>query len=411
MKILAIALAPEAQQFIKGYPPKGAWLFLRPDTEISRLATLAINDDFFYLDTRVQQLVPSNEYDLVLARVDFAQEKIANWLVEEFSRINQSVVLFGPQVTAWNNAPPEWVTHRVKGDITNIFTEICNDARRQRLKSVYEAPNQPSYTVPKQGIGKRPVMNYTYQTIQFVRGCACPEDLRSFCPEYLYYQGKVLLRPREEVIGEVLSLPGKHIHLLDDDIARFPDYYTELFRLLWNYHRHWTVTAGDEIFRHRNFIQLIAKAGTKIIFLNETFLNPRIPQALKDATVVKRLYRRVKFLQSRRMLVGAKLTLRVDEPNFPGIARLLSRIDLDFVEIRFIASQADGKTTLVPVSYHPGLKPDEPAWVKSHFYSFTALVDRFVRRPRRVGFYSTAMYLIPYSLAYRQNFLEGVPYP
>ncbi len=411
MKILAIALAHEAQQFTRGYPPKGPWLLLRPDTEISRLATLAVNDEFFYLDARVQPLEPSREYDLVLVRVDFTQKKIARWLVEEFLRIDQPVVLFGPQVTAWGDTPPPWATHRVKGDITTIFADIVRDARQQRLKLLYEAPDRPNYVVPKPNIGKKPMMNNGYQSIHFVRGCACPDHLRIICPEYLYYRNVTLLRRKEEVIGEVLSLPGKHIHLLDEDIARFPDYYTEVFRWLWNYRRHWTVHAGDTLFHYRDFIRLIAKAGTKIIFLNDTFLSPRIHQALKDPGVVKQLYRRVKFLQSRRMLVGAKLTLRVDETDFPGIARILSHIDLDFIETRFISNQPDGRIELVPISYHPVLKADEPAWIKSHFYSLPALIDRFVRRPRRVGFYSTTCYLIPYSLAYRQNFLEGVPYP
>ncbi|NPV13349.1 hypothetical protein HPY86_00225 [candidate division WOR-3 bacterium] len=411
MKILAVALADEAQRFVPGYPPKGAWLFLRPDIEISRLASLCVSDQFIYLDERVEKIEASPDFDLVLARCNFGQEETARWMVEEFARVKQPVILFGPAVTAWGTNPPPWVTNRVIGDITSVFAEIRTDALHHQLKPLYQAPFQPNYVVPKYGLGKRPVMNTLYQTAQFVRGCACPESLRHLCPEYLYYRENTRLRRKDEVIGEILSLPGKQIHLLDEDITRFPEYYYDLFKILWNYRRHWSVNAGDTLFRYPDFIRLLAKAGTKIIYLNDTFLTARLKAALVSPKLTKQLYHRVKFLQSRRILVGVRLTLTIDEKKFNAIATLLSRIDLDFVEVRFTTDGPDGKKHLVPLTYHPLLKPEDPAWVKNRFYALSALIDRFIRRPRRVGFYSTAAYLIPYSLAYRQNFLEGLPYP
>jgi hypothetical protein len=55
--------------------------------------------------------------------------------------------------------------------------------------------------------------------------------------------------------------------------------------------------------------------------------------------------------------------------------------------------------------------PTEPAWLKNRFYSMETMIDRLVRRPRRVGVFTTAVYLLPYSAAYRQSFLEGLPWP
>lgn len=411
MKILAVALADEAQRFVRGYPAKGARLLLRPDIEISRLATLRGEDQFLYLDQRVEPVEPSAEFDLILARCNFGQEENAHWLVAEFGRLNQPVILFGPAVTAWGENPPHWAIHRVKGDITSVFDEIRADARHHQLKPLYESSYQPRYVVPQSGLGKRSIMNTNYQPVQFVKGCACPEPFRHLCPEFLYYRDRTLLRRKDEIVGEILSLPGKHIHLLDEDIARFPDYYRALFKLLWNYHRHWSVNASDALFNYPDFIHLLAKAGTKIIFLNDTFLTFRLKMALKSKELTKQLYRHVKFLQARRILVGAKLTISINEKNFSEIAALLSRIDLDFVEIRFTTRGPDGKEQLLPLSYHPMLKSVDPLWVKNRFYALGALIDRFLRRPRRVGFYSTAAYLIPYSLAYRQNFLEGLTYP
>jgi len=411
VKILAVATAAEAQRFVKGYPPKGARLLLTPDSEISRLATLAFNDTFVYIDDRVEPAEPDSVFDLVLVRVDFNHEESARLIVEKLGEIGKPAVLFGPQVTLWKETAPEWATHRVIGDITNVWGKIRSDAEKKCLQPVYISPPVPNYIVPHSGLGKPLLMNTNYQAIYFVRGCTCPEEVKSLCPEFLYYQENCLKRSKEEILGEVLSLPKKHIHLLDEDIARYPDFYYEMFRLVWGYRRHWTVNASDRIFDYPNLIRLIAKAGTKIIFLNESFLGPRLEQALRDESVAKWLYRRVKLLQSRRLLVGTRLTLPAAGANYTKIAGLLRRVDLDFLEVRFTENSQNGKKRILPITYHTQLQADEPAWVKGQFYAMDALLDRFSRRPRRVGFYSTGWYLIPYSLAYRQNFLEGLPYP
>ncbi|MGC9110938.1 MAG: hypothetical protein ACP5JB_03620 [candidate division WOR-3 bacterium] len=408
MKIVAVASTFESQRFASGYPPKGARLFLRPDVEICRLAALSPEVDFVYRDERVEVVEPE-ECQLAVVRIDFNQE--ARSVVERFTEAGIPVVVFGPEVTTWQDEVPAWVRYRVTGDITLVWRLVLQDAEAGRLQPVYSAPAAPHYVVPRFLVPQPKLMNTGYQAVQFVRGCACLPEHRQFCPEYLYYREQSAFRNREEIIGEVVSLPGKYIHLLDEDVARYPEYYYRLFALLWRYRRHWTVNAGERIFEYPQLIRLLSKAGVKIVFLNETFLNRRLEAALIDNKTVKWLYRRVKFLQSRRMLVGARLVLPAAGADYQRIATLLSRIDLDFIELRFVTVDGNSRMRLVPVSYHPLVQPDEPAWVKSRFYGFDLLLDRFLRRPRRVGFHSTAWYLIPYSLAYRQNFLEGIPVP
>jgi len=411
VKILAVAAAATAQKFVKGHPHKGAWLFLRPELEICQLWALAINDDFVYIDERIATVEYNSDFDLVLVRVDFNQDSSARLITEAFEQLGKPVVIFGPLVTFWQNQPLGWVKHRVVGDITLVWEQIRADVAHGRIQPVYVAPPRPNYVVPRMPAEGPAVLNTGYQPIYFVRGCACPQSYQKLCCEYLYYHDNAFFRPREEVVGEIVSLPHKHIHLLDEDVARFPDYYYNLFRLVWGYRRHWTVNASDRIFNYSELIRLLAKSGTKIMFLNETFINPRLDLALKDEAMVKWLYRRVKLLHSRRILVGAKMVLPANGADYVRISNLLYRIDLDFIEVRFIKSGSDGKPELVPITYHPMLQPDEPAFVKSRFYALDVLLNRFVRRPRRVGFHSTGWYLIPYSLAYRQNFLEGLSSP
>ena len=409
MNVLAVALADESQRFIKGYPPKGARMFLQPNIEVMRIAALLQpGDDLRYIDERVDAAEPGDG-GICLVHVGLGQDDRARELQRNWTGRGCTPVFFGPQVSAWRDAAPIWCSPRVVGDITDVWDRLRADAGSGNLQPLYRATGRPGYVAP------RPVkvnleMDSGRQTIQFVRGCFCPEPIKPLCPEHLYYGNSRLMRTPEEVIGEVITLPRKRIYLLDEDVAALPDYYYDVFRELWNYRRQWVVNASDRLFEHPRLIRLLAKAGTKVVYLNETFLLGRLEQAITDPRVVRQLYRRVKSLQAAKMLVGARLALPA-EPGTPTdydkIASVLRQIDLDFVEPRFLGP--DG--SLVRVAYRPMVTSGEPAWLKNRFYSMETIADRLVRRPRRVGFFTTAVYLLPYSAAYRQSFLEGLPWP
>lgn len=413
MRTLALALADEAQRFVKGYPPKGSWLFMRPNHDISRLAGALTGEDVLtYVDERCEPLKWSGDEDLCLVHVGFGDEHESARIAGRLRGSGIEPVFFGPQATAWDDAAPNWVHRHVIGDLLLAWPQLRRDSAEQTPRSIYRAPRTPEYFPASRSIGRAPQMNARDQTIAFRLGCACPNTARRWCPSYLYHGDETRLRERDEVIGEVLTLPGKHIDLLDDDVASEPEYYFELFRHLWNYRRLWKVRASDKLFQYPWLIRLLAKAGTRIVFLDESFLGDRIEEATRDERLGRALYRRIKFLQSRRMLVGARIMLDLELPHdYRAITRLLRRIDLDFLELRCTVRNREGKKALQPTRYRPMLSSDDPAWIRNSFYNLSSIGNRAARRPRRVGFYTTVRYLLPYSLSYRQNLLEGLPYP
>jgi len=416
VRILAVGLAHDNQQFAEGSPPKGAWLFLQPDLECARLASLVpAEDEFAYADLRTEAVEHLPAADLTLVSVGFGHETLARQVAARAAETGRPVVFFGPvPTTTWGQSPPEWCRHHVAGDIVNVWSELTQDARGGRLRPHYAAGGGPAHVPIRPGLGRWPLMNSRHQRMSFVRGCSCPDSVRGLCSEYLYHGRDLVPRSREEVCGEVLTLPGKHIQLLDDDVARLPDYYLDVFRRLWNYRRHWTVNAGTGLFRRPELIDLLAKAGTRTVFLNESFVSDRLAEVMADERLRRSLFRRVKLLQSRRILAGARLTLELrpdSRTDFTRVARTLQLLDLDFLEARFVSDEPGSGRRWVPVCYRPKMEPADPAMARVRFYSWSAILNRLVRRPRRVGFYTTALYLLRYSLAYRQNLLEGIPYP
>ncbi len=412
MTILGWALTDESRRFIRGFPTRGSWLLRLPNLEFSRLAELLpLSWTLVYQDERVEPLDFNRPADLYLVHAELDHESEARAVVAELTSAGRRCLLFGPLPSAWADHPPSWTGPRVVGDILNAWPEIAADISSGRLKELYRAPPVPAHFPCRHGLGPQVVMNTAEQRTCFIRGCACPEAAWPFCSERLYFGDRRLVRPPEEAIGEVLSLPRKHVRLLDEDVASDPDYYAALFRHLWNYHKHWTVNSSDRLFGHPGLIRLLAKAGTKVVILNESFLAGRVDAVARDRQTLRRLYRRVKYLQARRMLVGARILVRVDSspaPDYRAIATAIRRIDIDFVEPRFIAGSADGTLKTVPAPYRPMVDVSEPAWVKNDFYSMGAILNRLARRPRRVGFYTTSRYMMPYSFAYRQDYLEAI---
>lgn len=413
MRILAVALADRAQRFVKGYPPKGAWFFLTPNLDISRLAQVARDSDSLsYLDLRVAPLEVNGNSGLVIVHVDFGQSEAAREAGLLASGKGLPCLFFGPEVTARQSDHQELPGGLVIGDIVSAWPALRQDAMERRLQPVYRAPTRPEYCPPLRPFGRWPEMNTTAQATRFIVGCHCSPAFAAWCRDRLYYGSERLRRRGDEVVGEILSMPGKNIALLDDDVAADPGYYEEVFRHVRHFRRYWTVRAGPDIFRYPRFIRLLAKSGVRMVFLNEDFLDGHIESAARDGRRLRELYRCVKTLQSSRMLVGARVPIRFnpeEPPDFEPLVDCLRRIDVDLVEPRFLVPDGHGGWRPQRFSYRPMLTNREPGWLSNRFYAMSSIINRLVRRPRRTGFYTTARYLLPYSLAYREDFLEGLP--
>jgi hypothetical protein len=408
VKFTALALADDAQRFAPGYPPKGAWLLMHPNDAALRLSGLAgPGDRFRYADERVEQFEPDGDEDLLLIHVDVFQEGRARTVADAHPDL--PLVFFGRQPSRWGTSPPAWVRSTVTGDPAAVWAELRADAAAHSLKRTYTATG-PRHQSPDRGLALHPDLNASVPAVRFARGCACPGSTRNLCAEWLECGGVTSYRAVDEVVGEVLELPGKRLRLLDEDVAANPDYYTEVFTALWNLRREWTVNASDRLFAHPRLVRLLAKAGVRLVTFNDSLLIDRLPRACADPAARRRLYRLVKSIQAARIIVAARVPVDLGPAphDFEQPARVLAQVDLDIIDAWFYHRTTAGAIEPVSVIYRPGISPADPAWLKERFYSLGAIIDRTARRPRRVGFYSTAVNLLPRSLAERQDFYEGM---
>jgi hypothetical protein len=426
MHILAVSLADDSRRFIRGFPPKGARLLLNPDLEIAGLASVAHPDQIVYQDEKVEPLDLSVPFDWALLSTDFWQESRIREVALDLRGRGKPVVLFGPIATTRGAELSSVADAVVAGNILNVWGELRADAERGQLKRAYVASTRPAYAVPNYEQARKPVFEPSFQCLRAIVGCRCPELVRPYCRQYLYHRDELLKRNLEELAGEVLDLRGKHVYLLDEDIAEDREWYQEFFSRVWRFKREWTVLAGARLFSDPRYIHLLAKAGVRVVTLTEDWLNQGLlTRMMLNRGLVRQVRNQVRLLHRQRLLVGARVSLFLnpDQPfDYVSTYKVIETLSIDFLQVRtfgkigtppIFAAKTGGVPIFQPlfVSYQPGLAPDLPTWWKNQFYGLGSIIKRSMRRLVRVGFYSTFRYYYPRSLAFRQNFLEGIAYP
>lgn len=399
-KILFVYLPAISLWYREYFPPKGAKYFLKEKEEISQIKNLI---NFDCQDLRLRKL-EFKDYTHIFVYCDFLSD--FSTIISTIELIKEKndkrkIFLFGPLITHYFYYQPslfenlqEKNVSLIVGFLPNIIKEVL-----EKEKNIYFASPFPNYLpVPAK--------------ISLIIGCHCLPIFKPFCKNFLYFRDNIKIRKIKEVIGEIINQPEKTIAIDDEDIASNLDYYTDFFSFVRRFRKHWLVKASYKIFESSQFIHLLAKAGVKIIYLNETWLTLEDILTKEVNKLVKEKRKEVKTIQKEKILVGANLSFVLEnkEINFKKLYNLLKKIDFDFLEVRFFVKENQG-FRLENIHYQPFLRENSPAVLKREFYSLKNIIYRLSKRPRRIGFYNTLFYALPLNLAYRQNFLEGIPYP
>jgi len=360
--------------------------------------------EFSYFDERIERFEEERLGEFVFLYTPFFVpfERIRE-IAHQLEGKGKRVILFGPLISKKPEMAGEF--SHIRGSLLNIFPEVKEDCLAGRLGERYDADFNPIYLPPRWDL-RIPGMEANFHFINFILGCRCPEEMRPFCSQAIYYRDRVKKRGKEEILGEVVTLPYKRIFLLDDDISSDRNYYYDIFSSLWQFRKEWVVNASKACLKEIDFLRFLGKVGVRILYLREDFLTSEEIYSLNQELVKEKRWG-VKRIQSERILVGIRIALFLKpDVDYEPIFRHLVEIDPDFIEILFFQDSE----IFYPV-YHPLLTPKEPLWLKASFYSVRAIVSRLLKRPRRVGLYTTLFYSLPLNLSYRQNFLEGIPYP
>lgn len=157
----------------------------------------------------------------------------------------------------------------VIGDAESVWEELLDDFSRKNLKRIYNKPLENLINLPRPNhsvFDKR----YWFSSIQTSRGC--PMNC-SFCSVQAIYHGKYMVRPVNEILDEIETVPNKVIAFIDDNLVGNSIDRSEIIYGLLNgmidrkMNKFWWSHASMDVAFNEKFLKLAAKSGCKMLFI------------------------------------------------------------------------------------------------------------------------------------------------
>lgn len=325
-------------------------------------------------------------------------------IADEYRRQGVRVVLGGIHASA---LPEEAIRHAdavVIGEAENVWPQLIQDFRTQRLKPLYKSDGFADLTnlpLPRRDLLKKG-MTFSPCSLQTSRGCPFRCD---FCSVTRFFGGTYRTRPVEEVIREIELSGKKRWIFIDDNIIGNTRYARELFRRLIPLKIRWVGQSTLLISADGELLNLAVRSGCRGLFigfesLNEASLkgvNKGFNRVRDYETSIKKLHdhgillcasfvfgfdhddpsvfeRTLDFLKRNKVGVAA-LTILVP---FPG-TRLYQKLHEEGRILTRDWSKYNYTTAVFrPRLMEPHTLEEGTRWVISEFYSRSSVLSRFV---------------------------------
>lgn len=218
-------------------------------------------------DENFEPLEPQ-EADLVGITAFTCNARRAYEIAAIYRRQGTPVVMGGMHASAVPEEALQYVDSVVLGEADGVWQEVVKDFQAGALQKTYQGP-QPSCA----GLVKprRDLLDPRYRlaTVQTSRGC--PFDCE-FCAVTQFFGRTYRLRPVEEVLDELESIPQAELFFLDDNIVgsgqRSFAHARELFQGMIDRRlgKRWTGAASVNLLDEPDLMRLAAESGCVTLF-------------------------------------------------------------------------------------------------------------------------------------------------
>ena len=211
-------------------------------------------------DERVETIPLDEPTDLVAMTVETYTARRAFQLATAFRRRGIPVVMGGYHPTFLPDECSAFADAVVLGDAEGIWPAVVADARRGRLRPVYQQGDYPALT--NQPLPDRSVFagkSYAPVTlVQYGRGCRFNCD---FCSIHAFYGNSLRQRPVRAVCDEIERAGRKYVFFVDDNLFVDVPKAKELFAAIKPLGVSWFCQTSIDIARDRALVALMAKSG------------------------------------------------------------------------------------------------------------------------------------------------------
>ncbi|NOY54174.1 MAG: B12-binding domain-containing radical SAM protein [Deltaproteobacteria bacterium] len=210
--------------------------------------------------------------DLVAVTVLTLTSKRAYEIADAFRKEGVKVVLGGPHVYFFPEEAAKHADALVLREAETAWPPLLKDFLNGDMKARYEGEHlhdMKGLPRPRLELLRR----NAYHTVNVIEtGRGCPHRC-TYCSVTLYWGHTFRLRPIEEVIEEIRSMPPGEIAFIDDNIIGSPRRAKELFRAITPLKRTWASQADLKIARDPELLRLCAESGCRWLFMGLESVN------------------------------------------------------------------------------------------------------------------------------------------
>ncbi len=276
---------------MSSFKPKPSLLLIQPAQESDRLGTKRKRKtgfpkvtlpllaayaegrfDVHIIDESVDDIDFNMKPDLVAITILTLTSKRAYEIADTFRKEGIQVVLGGPHVYFFPEEAARHADALVLREAETAWPPLLNDFLNGGIKARYEGEHlhdMKGIPHPRLELLRRDA----YHTINVIEtGRGCPHRC-TYCSVTLYWGHTFRLRPVEEVIEEIRSMPPGEIAFIDDNIIGSPKRAKELFRAITPLKRTWASQADLKIAKDPELLRLCAESGCRWLFMGLESVN------------------------------------------------------------------------------------------------------------------------------------------
>ncbi len=163
----------------------------------------------------------------------------------------------------------QFVDAVVVGEVEGVWNQLIKDFEAGQLQKMYHAELLPFENAVRP---RRDLFHpdYRFASIQTTRGCPMKCD---FCSVHMFNGSKYRVRPVEEVLDELETIPQEKIYFVDDNLIgygkRSQERAISLFRgmIERGIRKQWFCSASMNFADNEEVLELAAKAGCVMVLL------------------------------------------------------------------------------------------------------------------------------------------------
>jgi radical SAM superfamily enzyme YgiQ (UPF0313 family) len=264
-------------------------------------------------DDRMESIPYDESTDLVGITTETYNARRAYEISAEYRKRGVPVILGGVHPKLLPDEASQYADSLFLGDAETLWAQAVEDARRHRLKPVYNAPvgqPQPGVLTRRdlfEGKGYLPLT-----LVQFSRGCRfnC-----SFCAVARYFRNQQYYREVPEVLAEIESQPRKLVFFVDDSINSHPEVSIKLFRELKALKIRWVSQSTIDMVDNPALMDAMLESGCLGHVVGFESIDPRNLKRMRKASNLprwERYTRQLKVLREYGMQIWASFVFGYD---------------------------------------------------------------------------------------------------